>query len=210
MSSGFRLEYPSAYLSPPESWDGLTQWTYGSRRIAQQITDHIWLGPSSVLKDGDFLQLNNISCIISMTHPRIRLPKLSVEHVSIVPIRSLNRANSDIDMADLKLCSSAVSDHTRSNGNVLVVCETGNTHAVAGICAYLIEYCGLDLTRAFQSIQCKRFSILLDDALIYLLLSLENAVAATNRTVGVQHMKRTLSSEDNLKVRKRRSLSIDL
>lgn len=44
----------------------LQEWKYESRREAQQILGHVWLGPSSAARDANFLRKNGITQLLSI------------------------------------------------------------------------------------------------------------------------------------------------
>jgi serine/threonine/tyrosine-interacting protein len=51
--------------------DSAVEWRYESRRQAQRILDFIWLGPSSVLRDTDFLQREKFTLLLGVRHSRL-------------------------------------------------------------------------------------------------------------------------------------------
>lgn len=93
----------------------------------------------------------------------------------------------------------AIAKAVADQQNVVVVCETGNTNAAAGICGYLIEHEGYDVVRSFHEMQIKRFSTVLDDECLYLLQSFEDTILA-NGTAAVQHAKRRGGQDEDNRV----------
>jgi serine/threonine/tyrosine-interacting protein len=51
--------------------DSAVAWRYESRRQAQRVLDFIWLGPSSVLRDVDFLRREEFTLLLGVRHSRL-------------------------------------------------------------------------------------------------------------------------------------------
>jgi serine/threonine/tyrosine-interacting protein len=61
---------------PQEAYDSVNNWTYEDRRKAQEIVDFLWLGPSSVARDKDFLQKNGVTMLLAARDTRMAQARL--------------------------------------------------------------------------------------------------------------------------------------
>ncbi|KAH6660414.1 protein-tyrosine phosphatase-like protein [Truncatella angustata] len=61
---------------PQEAYDSVNNWQYEDRRTAQEILDFLWLGPSSVARDKEFLQKNGFTMLLAARDARMAQARL--------------------------------------------------------------------------------------------------------------------------------------
>ncbi|KAK6087496.1 dual specificity phosphatase [Seiridium cupressi] len=61
---------------PQQAYDSVNSWAYEDRRKAQEILDFLWLGPSSVARDKDFLQKNGFTMLLAARDARMAQARL--------------------------------------------------------------------------------------------------------------------------------------
>lgn len=61
---------------PQEAYDSVNNWAYEDRRKAQEILDFLWLGPSSVARDKEFLAKNGFTMLLAARDARMAQARL--------------------------------------------------------------------------------------------------------------------------------------
>jgi len=196
--------------------DSALQWTWKSRREAQPILDFLYLGPSSLVKDREWLKGNGFTMLLAVrTSWMAGVQLLSVDRVA----EELGIQAEHVDVSDNQGLIGAfpqvarkINDHmvhvhrehnNRQNGGfdsamsidasssgrgkILVFCESGNERSAAIVVAYLMAVYGVDITTACQFVQYRRFSVGLDDNIKQLLHTYQGILQA-QRTVNTFNM----------------------
>ncbi|KAA8916020.1 hypothetical protein TRICI_001835 [Trichomonascus ciferrii] len=177
-----KINVPPCVISQPSI---LSHWRYEARREAQCIVDSVWLGPLGMSRNEDFLVQNNIRVLVSLMDPRANMhrfmnhPEISFHYfdpgdritTSLALVSQFDKINSIIDNA------------LQNNVGVMIFCESGNDKSATVCAAYVMHRLAYDYVAAIQYVQSKRFSISLDDANKYVLLTY-NDLRAAKRDVG--------------------------
>lgn len=165
-----KINVPPCVVSQPSI---LSHWRYEARREAQLLFDTLWLGPLGVSKDEGFLVKNNIRVLISLMDPRAQ-PHKFMDHSEI---RFHHFDPGDHITTSLALVKqfdtiNQLLDQYLVHGvGVLLFCETGNDKSATVASAYTMHRFDYDYVKGIQAVQSKRFSISLDDASKYVLLT---------------------------------------
>ncbi|KAK9235784.1 protein-tyrosine phosphatase-like protein [Lipomyces kononenkoae] len=169
-----RTLVPPCFFTDPSV---VQEWRYESRRLAQQVYPHLWLGPRSVAKDEKFLRDNNVKLVLAVTTPQAwQIMKSGYADKS--EYQGLTVSNY-IELVKSFPRAKQLIDETKNNGgSTLLYCETGNEKSAAVAVAYVMESNGWDLIRSIQFVQARRFCVALDDNLKFQLRSYETLCQA--------------------------------
>lgn len=127
---------------------------YGNRTCATEILPGLWLGNIESSVDIDFLQNENITCIINCTNT-FPFPDIAVRKIR-VPVLD-NGAPSEIyKMYTLLDRGAIVINALLPRCNILVHCQAGKQRSVAILLAYLMKYCRFTLPEAVAVLKSKR------------------------------------------------------
>ncbi|KAK6537612.1 hypothetical protein TWF694_011792 [Orbilia ellipsospora] len=180
----------------------LQDWRYESRREAQQILPHLYLGPLSAAKDLDYLRRENITLLIAVRNhitARARLlnayneiskdPELKAkihfesvdvsgnqELISLFPVASKlidDHLYKDAPPQFNRRKPNGLPEHPENPGKTLVYCESGNERSAAVCAAYIMQHINCTAVQAIQVIQGRRFCVCFDDPMKYLLTGYE-------------------------------------
>ncbi|KAK0712157.1 protein-tyrosine phosphatase-like protein [Apiosordaria backusii] len=164
------------YLDNQQATDSSHKWQYAHRRLAQSILDFLYLGPTSVTKDRDFLREKGITLILGIRDSRfagiLRNIERAAEEVGIaadtidVPYQQkpVGLFGLAVQKINAHLVAVARSDPSgQRKGKVLVVCETGNDRSATFVAAYLMCMFSLDLVQAVQFVTLQRFCVTFTD-----------------------------------------------
>ncbi|KAK6336701.1 hypothetical protein TWF718_009493 [Orbilia javanica] len=180
----------------------LQDWRYESRREAQQILPHLYLGPVSAAKDLAYLRRENITLLIAVRNnvtARHRLLNAYNEIAKDPELRSRIRFESvDVSgnqelIASFPIASRLIDDHLYNfappgfvrrkpnglpeqppnPGKTLIYCESGNERSAAVAAAYIMQHINCSAVQAIQVIQGRRFCVCFDDSMKYLLTGYE-------------------------------------
>lgn len=175
------------------------EWTWNCRRQAQNITDYLYLGPHSIVRDQAFMSKHGFTMILMIRDQKLaklgfmaveRLMKETDTVVDFVDVSSPQDLFAAFPMSVEKINNHLLSRHEAgqrvdvdghgkfSPGKVLVCCETGNERSAAIAAAYLMAVYDADLIRAIQFISLKRFCATFDDDIRGLLKSWEELILA--------------------------------
>lgn len=160
--------------------DNAASWTYEKRRSAQPILDYLYLGPTSVIRDHDFLQREGITMILVARNARAPMTLASVSrastelgiaclYIDVEPylmVRSFYTVIGHINNHRLAIHQAQLGrqDHGFGfgaggikQGKVLVVCESGNDRSPPLVAAYIMAMYGQNWAGAAQHIGLQRF-----------------------------------------------------
>lgn len=130
-----RTLVPPSFFNVPSA---INDWHYESRRVAQSILPHLFLGPMSVVKDEKFIEENNIKLVLGTTSPQM-WQIMKQRYAGRPQFQALPVAGT-ADLVKMFPKSKAIIDTTLQNeGAVLVYCETGNEISAAVVVAYIME-----------------------------------------------------------------------
>lgn len=154
-------------------------WNYQQRWTAQAVLPFLCLGPTSVVRDGNFLQQHGITMIlrirvvltpgskslgVTVANPEIEIHTIDVGGMQDL-IAAFPRGIEMINAHMSKLFNDKRQPLARSGslansppGTVLVCCETGNESSPCMVAAYLMAMYAMDLVKAIQIVQAQRFS----------------------------------------------------
>jgi serine/threonine/tyrosine-interacting protein len=194
-----------------------SNWSYEQRRSAQPILDFLYLGPSAVIRDLDFLRREGITMIIVARDSRMA----SRQFASVdTAVRELNLASQFFDIQQDQLIQAfsemiriinnhllskyheqahsrhsegqlLVDPNTFTRGKVLLTCETGNDTSAAIVAAYIMSVFGSDLETTLQYINIQRFCCCFDEDRKRMLKTWEGIVKARSEVARTQqHLQR--------------------
>ncbi|KAJ9248460.1 hypothetical protein DTO207G8_7386 [Paecilomyces variotii] len=190
------------------------EWSYEMRRVAQLILPFLYLGPSSSLKDRDFLRTEGITLLLAIRSRQSAQARLvSGEKVAA----ELGIEADAIDVMDNQELIAAfprairrINDHIAFSPHrkVLVFCESGNERSASVVIAYLMVMLNLDTVNALYTVQHRRFCVCIEEPMRILLASFESILDAKR---DVAKAKRMVSSSNGMnpqvQASKKRSLS---
>lgn len=187
-----------------------TNWRYEDRRKAQAILDFLYLGPSTVVRDRDFLRQQGITMLLAARDGFMaRMQMLSVDKVAAelgieaayvdVPtrpdlVRAFPAAVTKINEHLLRVYKAQaqggqapdgqmiIDKDIFRRGKVLLFCETGNERSAAVAAAYLMAMYGRDMISAVQFVSAQRFCVNINDEMKYQLRSFGDILVAQRMT----------------------------
>jgi serine/threonine/tyrosine-interacting protein len=192
--------------------DQTSKWKYERRREAQLILPFLYLGPSSVAKDKEFLTKEGITMLLvirDMKSALVRLlnadkiaQELKIESAAVdvagpqaliaafpVAIKHINDhllsvfRRQALNDTDQSQGNITINPESFQRGKVLVFCESGNERSACVVAAYVMAMYGMDLVHAVQFVQSQRFCVALGDDMKGLLWSFQDILQA-QRDVG--------------------------
>jgi serine/threonine/tyrosine-interacting protein len=172
-------------------------WNYDERSKAQDVIPWLFLGPSSAARDTNFVNDNQISCMVAIRSAQMIRNKPKFLHPASMPT-SVGRqiATLDIDspwefIRNVRPVIKIVVDHMEASchggitnsvddisARVLVYCENGNERSAVFVAALLMVLYGLESYTAIQLIQSRRFSIGLNESMKQMLSAFETILQA--------------------------------
>lgn len=176
-------------------------WKYEMRRLAQAILPFLFLGPSSIARDSDFVKSAGITLLVAARSTKsIQTLPTFLDPSKFSSSKGIQTLTFDYDhQADFisraipTIC--AINNHLEStcirapgqddpflSGKVLIFCETGNDRSALLTAAYLVTVFGIDAIAAVHAIQSQRFCIGLNDDMKNILFDLE-AITRAERQV---------------------------
>ncbi|KAK5991503.1 hypothetical protein PT974_09786 [Cladobotryum mycophilum] len=202
--------------------DRAATWYYEQRREAQSILDFLYLGPTAIIRNHDFLRDEGITLVMvvrdarqasrtlasvdkataALGIPAVYLDIQSPFHlVGIFPdmIRQINRHLLDVyhGQAQGKDETGQVfvkSDNFR-HGRVLVTCETGNDRSAAVVAAYIMAMFRKDMVTTLQFINVQRFCCGFDEDLKRALFSWQDIVRAQSAVIMDSRFQKTSQAQ---------------
>lgn len=186
------------------------EWTYDSRRQAQQILPFLYLGPASVATK-EYLSTNNFTLLMGISLEPIYFiaralkaaEQANIEsHAAVVKsqadlVSNFSSITKQINNHLVRLHRAHTADpvlHPSLTGKVLVVCETGSDKSAAVVVAYLMEtFQKTNLQQAMQIVITCRFSCNLTPFTTQL-AAYEQVLRARNTLSSAQGIDETLSA----------------
>lgn len=179
------LQYFAPYFKSAE-------WTYSMRRDAQAILPFLYLGPSSFLKDLDFLSSNGFTLLLAVRSKQSAQARLVSGEA---PAAYLGVEADTVDVLDgqeliaaLPRAVRRINDHLSSpepgkseswpSKKIFVFCESGNERSAMVVMAYLMVMFNLDFMSALGMVQQRRFSISIEEKLRALMISFQSILVA--------------------------------
>lgn len=216
-------------LKAPQS---ISDWKHGHRWTAQAILPFLYLGPTSVIRDGSFLQQHGITMIlrirlvltsgaksldVAVANSAIEVHTIDVEGmqdlIAAFPrgIEMINAHMSKLfnDKQQAQATSGPLTDSLF--GSVLVCCETGNERSPCMVAAYMMAMYTIHFAKAIQIVQAQRFSVTVSEESKYILqtyhsiLEAQRNVARSN-TAGLYRTSGNTGIDSDVTQTKKRSL----
>lgn len=173
-----------------------SQWTYDMRRDAQSILPFLSLGPSSCLRDTEYIRKQGFTLLLAIRSRHSALARLvsgdkaaiesgimadtidvldSQELISAFP-RAIRRINDHLAGVDLE--SNGMVSNAQLKRKVLVFCESGNERSAGMVIAYVMVMLNVGSIEASQMIQQRRFCVSVDDTMKCILVAFESILSA--------------------------------
>ncbi|OAR00110.1 hypothetical protein LLEC1_06791 [Akanthomyces lecanii] len=190
---------------PQVASDGAGSWMYEQRRGLQPVLDYISIGPTSGIRDHDYLRQNSISMIMVIRDGRMaNMPALSVTkacekfqiEASFVNVDIENPLNLIRELPEIifKLNSHMINLHNQSKaeegvpraGHILVTCDSGNDRSAAVVAAYIMAVYGASIHKTAQFLHRRRFSCSFDEETKRMLQTWEELLLAQAAVGGDQ------------------------
>ncbi|KAL7910505.1 hypothetical protein GGI35DRAFT_448976 [Trichoderma velutinum] len=156
------------------SADRSSRWRYEQRRDAQRILDFLFLGPTSIIRDHQFLKREAFTMLVVVRDSRAPLNLASVNAASAeleIPFRYVD-VNANHLVPAFHEIVSVVNNHLLTvhnttggiiRGKLLVTCDTGNMLSPSLVVAYIMFMFGQELMEAVQFVSVQRFCANFDD-----------------------------------------------
>jgi len=182
-----------------------SQWNYEMRREAQPMLPFLSLGPSSCLRDRDYLRAQGFTLLLAIRNRHSAQARLvsgdkaaadlgiiadtvdvldNQELISAFP-RAVRRINDHLAGVDV---TPVPAPTTTEHKKVLVFCESGNERSASVVIAYLMVMLNMDAVHATHTVQQRRFCVSIEDPLKRVLAAFESILAAKR---DVEHSRRT-------------------
>ncbi|KAK4066225.1 uncharacterized protein Triagg1_8057 [Trichoderma aggressivum f. europaeum] len=157
-----------------KSTDRSTRWRYEQRREAQRILDYLFLGPTSIIRDHEFLKREALTMVVVVRDSRAPRNLASVETASAtlnLPFCYVD-ANAKHLVPAFNQIVSVINNHLLTvhnvtggtiRGKLLVTCDTGNMLSPSLVAAYIMFMFGQELLEAVHFIGVQRFCSNFDD-----------------------------------------------
>jgi serine/threonine/tyrosine-interacting protein len=192
MSGGLtypKVEVPPCFLTNPTV---LSTWKYGDRYHAQQVVDHVWIGPMSVVRNQQFLVDNNIRVLISLLSPQInqftsrRVYEQSSEFKWItVSLAEDPSTSNQLAVAQFEKIVALIDEAQHAGIDSLIFCETGNEKSASALAAYLIYSRDMSAVEALQCVQAHRFCIVPNNTATFHLQTFEDLCRSFRQSLAV-------------------------
>ncbi|CAG8943623.1 unnamed protein product [Penicillium salamii] len=184
----------------------VSQWSYEMRRQAQSVLPFLSLGPSSCLRDIDYLRNQGFTLLLAIrsrhsAHARlvsgdkaaaeagIMADTVDVldnqELISAFP-RAIRRINDHLAGVDIDSSVSALNG-LQQKSKVLVFCESGNERSASVVIAYIMVMLNLSALEAIHTIQQRRFCVSIEDPMKRTLAAFESILSAKRDVERVKH-----------------------
>ncbi|KAJ5940949.1 hypothetical protein N7516_001117 [Penicillium verrucosum] len=174
-----------------------SQWNYDMRRQAQSILPFLSLGPSSCLRDADYIRSQGFTLLLAIRSRHSALARLvsgekaaaeagimadtvdvldNQELISTFP-RAIRRINDHLAGVDVGP-NGMVLDGQQQKKKVLVFCESGNERSAAVIIAYTMVMLNIPSVEAAHMIQERRFCVSIEDSMKCILTAFDTILSA--------------------------------
>lgn len=161
----------------------LMNWSYAERRTAQPILPWLFLGPSAMARDLDFIRNEGITLLLAVRSDKSAQAKM-ISGAKVANELGINYMDLDISSAhDLRqqflgainaintnletFCAQdnvspeTLNDQGAFRGKALVFCESGNGRSACLVTAYVIAMFNLNIVDAIHTVQSQRFCIVI-------------------------------------------------
>lgn len=174
-----------------------SQWNYDMRRQAQSVLPFLSLGPSSCLRDVDYIRSQGFTLLLAIRSRHSAQARLvsgekaaaevgimadtvdvldNQELISAFP-RAIRRINDHLAGVDVGP-DGMVSDSQQQKRKVLVFCESGNERSAGVVIAYIMVMLNIQSVEATHMIQQRRFCVSIEDTMKYILTAFESILSA--------------------------------
>ncbi|OGE56653.1 hypothetical protein PENARI_c003G04824 [Penicillium arizonense] len=182
------------------------QWSYEMRRQAQSILPFLSLGPSSCLRDRDYIRSQGFTLLLAIRNKHSAQARLvsgdkaaaevgimadtidvldNQELISAFP-RAIRRINDHLAGTDTDPNSMASEDHHKRK--VLVFCESGNERSAGVVIAYIMVMLNVDVVEAIHMIQQRRFCSSIEDPMKRILEAFGSILSAKRDVERSRHV----------------------
>ncbi|KAH8698474.1 protein-tyrosine phosphatase-like protein [Talaromyces proteolyticus] len=195
-------------------------WLYAMRREAQQILPFLYLGPSSVSKDQDFLRREGITLLLSIRDRRSANVRL-LSGAKVAEELGILADSVDVEgeaelIASFPNAIRRINKHITSGASaqqglpprVLVFCEAGNERSASVVIAYVMAMFNMTMANAMWTVQHRRFCINVDESMQSLLRSFETILEAKRQVAAARRQESLMGQSQPLpqsKLLKKRS-----
>ena len=173
-------------------------WQYEERRRAQKILPFLHLGPAAAARDRGFLQASAITMTLAVHDVDLNAMQ-AIIRPKVPRELGLETATVKIEgrhafIPAFKQVIAIINNHLAPRyqswddkaaqplpGAVLVFCESGNEKSAAAVAAYIMAMFSMDLVRALQVVQSRRFCVSVDDGMRHLLQAFQDVIEAQNQ-----------------------------
>ncbi|CAG8144293.1 unnamed protein product [Penicillium olsonii] len=191
----------------------VSQWSYEMRRQAQSVLPFLSLGPSSCLRDIEYIRNQGFTLLLAIRSRHSAQARLvsgdkaareagimadtidvldSQELISAFP-RAIRRINDHLAGVDID-CKNMAVGNTQQKRKVLVFCESGNERSATVVIAYIMVMLNLGAVEATHTIQQRRFCVSIEDNLKRTLAAFESILSAKR---DVEHAKHAIPPRIN-------------
>lgn len=175
----------------------VSQWSYEMRRQAQCILPFLSLGPSSCLRDIDYIRNQGYTLLLAIRSRHSAQARLvsgdkaaaatgiladtvdvldNQELISAFP-RAIRRINDHLAGVDMDSNAMALSG-LQQKRKVLVFCESGNERSAGVVIAYIMVMLNMSAVDATHSIQQRRFCASIEDPMKRILSAFDSILSA--------------------------------
>lgn len=151
-----------------KSADRSSRWKYEQRRDAQRILDYLFLGPTSVIRDHQFLRREAFTMLVVVRDSRAPLNLASVNtaslaldlpfcYVDVNPSQMVTAFHQVVSVVNNHLLTVHNTTGGINQGKLLVTCDTGNVLSPSLVVAYIMFMFGQELMEAVQFVSVQRF-----------------------------------------------------
>ncbi|KAJ6120720.1 hypothetical protein N7523_005000 [Penicillium sp. IBT 18751x] len=177
------------------------QWSYEMRRQAQPIFPFLSLGPSSCLRDREFLRSQGFTLLLAIRSSQSAQARLvsgdkaaaeigvqadtidvldNQELISAFPhaIRRINDHLAGVDVDTSGETEAYQTGQASMKRKVLVFCESGNERSAAVVIAYMMVMLNMDPGQALHLTQQHRFCVSIEDPLKRILFAFDSILSA--------------------------------
>ena len=167
----------------------MLNWKYESRRDAQPILPFIFLGPSNIARDVNFVASNGITLLLAVRSASAAKARPSLLNpATFTSAANIETGTFDLDtpydlITRVRPTIKAMNDHLERScinqppisindvrGKILVFCESGNDRSTVLVAAYIMVVYGVDAITAIQLVQSQRFCVNVDEGMKRMLL----------------------------------------
>ncbi|KAJ5451912.1 Protein-tyrosine/Dual-specificity phosphatase [Penicillium cf. griseofulvum] len=174
-----------------------SQWNYDMRRQAQSVFPFLSLGPSSCLRDSDYIRSQGFTLLLAIRSrhsAQARLVSgdkaaaevgimadtidvLDNQELSSAFPRAIRRINDHLAGLDIQT-DGMMTDGQQQKRKVLVFCESGNERSAGVVIAYIMVMLNVQWAEATHMVQQRRFCTSIEDNMKCILAAFESILSA--------------------------------